>query len=69
MLDWAVILSIPVRMAELGSLTWLMGMLVAINFGTTVIVVHAIWHEWGKVKRQSQVRHLLTRMSRHQRRP
>jgi hypothetical protein len=68
MFDWAVILSIPLQVAQLGSLPWLIGMLVAINFGTAVIVVRAIWRECGKFRRQTQVRHLLARMPRHPRR-
>ena len=68
MLNWAVILTIPFRVAEMGSLAWLMCMLVAINFGTAVIVVRAIWREYGKFRRQTEVRDLLSRVPRHARR-
>jgi hypothetical protein len=68
MFEWAVIVSVPVRMAELGSFSWLMGILIAINFGTAVMVVRAIWREVGKFRRQSEVRELLARAPRHARR-
>lgn len=67
-LDLALILAIPIKVSQVGSLPWLLTMLIALNFGTTVIVVRVMWKEFTKSRRRQQVIELLTQHPRQHKR-
>lgn len=58
-LDLISILAIPIRVSQVGSLPWLLAILVSINFGTAVIVARVMWRELMKSRRRRQVIELL----------
>lgn len=64
--DLITILVIPIQVAQMGSLPWLLAMLVALNFGTAVCAAHALYRACLQARRFTQLRRLLARGARNQ---
>lgn len=61
LVDLLTTLAIPIQVAQIGSLPWLLALLVALHFGVAVLAARAVWQAYVQVRRAAQVRALLTR--------
>jgi hypothetical protein len=57
--DWIMAWVIPVQVMQIGSLPWLLAMLIALNFGAAVIALRAVCRAYIHARRAAHVRALL----------
>ena len=55
-LDWLNLLAIPIQVAQIGSLPWLLALLIALNSATAVLAIRALGRAYLQARHIAQMR-------------